>query len=798
MTVLNTYTAAFSFFLLLLIVEIFRFSTVRAFVKAFFFFFFFFFFFSPLYVVCRVLCTCVSVCQVVSTGIFMMPQTGPGFFVQSLKQGMDFSKFRASGDLSDIVVTVEGHENHLHRFPLYAKSDYFCGLARGPGLTQSPPSTSTSRVELSEFPGGQAVFSVVADFCYNMAPKVTKDNVVELRCAAQYLLMSGPGNLSEAADRYLQDILTSAKLSRSSSPLATLLLHCAGVGQLAADCGVVDTCTDALIDTLLRSPTKFSPTTTTTTTTTTHTGGGGGAGAAPGSAFTLQGSAFTPTKPSQALGSSALNASSSLDEDRTLRQLLHLPEEWFTNLLKKALDRGVVQSLLADMAVHYVSEAINRDAGSGGGGGINGHSTPVSDATATSGGGGGDGRGGGREDVEDLDKDVDSLGEELREVAGIAGGKEEELPFVPKGAGVGVVEDLGQLLDRVLTALPEEAYNMPALTLDWLTKVLRIATARGCACRQFLVKIAADMLMRLPAEELCLVSPSILHDIVLEAKADDSQAQRACLLVDTYLAEMAKKGVLTTETFRLLASATPADVRRNHDNLYEVLEYVLKSEKESLSTEQRKEILSTINLDLVSEDTLQRALDSDLVSAEPVARAALKLCGTLRSELESVKYIAQMQEEELQKYQARAAVSPQSSPRVPAFAALKMDSDSDSNQDTKTSPDSASEHVRAAQTVLSTARSKLAMPLYTGHRPYLPSSSHSHSSTFPSSSGTLEHDISLQDELEFRMDRSSFRSLEPRVRATRHFPGLGGHTSGSSSSHHHHHRSTYFPYTPRY
>ena len=59
-------------------------------------------------------------------------------------------------------------------------------------------------MELTDFPGGQAVFSLVADFCYNMAPQVNKDNVVELRCAAQLLQMSGPGNLSDAADKFLQ------------------------------------------------------------------------------------------------------------------------------------------------------------------------------------------------------------------------------------------------------------------------------------------------------------------------------------------------------------------------------------------------------------------------------------------------------------------------------------------------------------------------------------------------------------------------------------------------------------------
>ena len=57
---------------------------------------------------------------------------------------MDFSKFRASGDLSDLVVVVEGQEFQLHRFPLYAKSDYFCGLARDPGLSLSATGPSKS------------------------------------------------------------------------------------------------------------------------------------------------------------------------------------------------------------------------------------------------------------------------------------------------------------------------------------------------------------------------------------------------------------------------------------------------------------------------------------------------------------------------------------------------------------------------------------------------------------------------------------------------------------------------------
>ncbi|KAK7508503.1 hypothetical protein BaRGS_00000069 [Batillaria attramentaria] len=680
---------------------------------------------------------------------------------------MDFSKFRASGDLSDIVVVVDGHENHLHRFPLYAKSDYFCGLTRaGSGLHS--PSGTKSRVELSAFPGGQEVFGVVADFCYNMAPSITKNNVVELRCAAQLLEMSGPGNLADAADKFLQDTVASAKLSRSSSSLVALLVHCAGVGQLAESSGVVDTCTDALVDTWLRSPSKFSP-----------------AAAIVGASH---GSAFTPMKSQQQLVTTLPTSSEGeVADEVTVKSLCVLPEEWFARLLTRARDRGVKQAQLADMAVRYVSHAIDSEDAEGNGE-MNGHSTPIS--------------------VSDSGSPVDRDGASEKDTDTAAAVEGLSLRSQDVASPERRVE-LGQLLDTVLTTLPEEAYNVPSVTMEWLTKVLRIATARGCSCRRFLVKIAAEMLTRLPAEDLCLVSPSVLHDIVLEARADDTQTERACNLVDTYLGEMARKGVLTAETFRLLANAAPADARRNHDNLYQVLEYVLKSEQDSLSSEQRKELLSTINLDLVSEDTLQRALDSDLVPPAPVARAALGLCSRLRSELESVKYIAQMQEEELHRFQSKA--SPQASPRAPAIVATSRNSDSgfsDSRESAKASPDTAGEHVRAAQSVLNMARTKLAMPLYTGHRPYLPSSAampHSSGSSalgYGSAAGSaIEHDISVQDELEFKFDRT-FRSLDPRVRS-RHLPSSGyGHSSHSAvsgtTSHHHGHRATYFPYTPRY
>ena len=94
-------------------------------------------------------------------------------------------------------------------------------------------------------------------------------------------------------------------------------------------------------------------------------------------------------------------------------------------------------------------------------------------------------------------------------------------------------------------------------------------------------------------------------------------------------------------------------------------------------------------------------------------------------------------------------------------------------------PSSTSDHLRAAQGVLNAARHKLALPMYTGYRPIRLSPPTVGTHHLHSRRG-LEHDISVEDELEFKFDRT-FRSLDPRVRHQR----LGGHGG---------HR-TYFPYS---
>ena len=61
------------------------------------------------------------------------------------------------------------------------------------------------RVEISEFPGGAVAFGFAADFCYNIETDINRTNLAQLCVAAEYLQMSGHGNLVEVLMGYLHE-----------------------------------------------------------------------------------------------------------------------------------------------------------------------------------------------------------------------------------------------------------------------------------------------------------------------------------------------------------------------------------------------------------------------------------------------------------------------------------------------------------------------------------------------------------------------------------------------------------------
>lgn len=89
----------------------------------------------------------------------------------------------------------------FHQFPLLSRSGYLETLF-------SKASETTCVAQLHDIPGGPETFLLVAKFCYGVRIEVTPENVVSLRCAAEYLQMSenyGDANLIYITESFLND-----------------------------------------------------------------------------------------------------------------------------------------------------------------------------------------------------------------------------------------------------------------------------------------------------------------------------------------------------------------------------------------------------------------------------------------------------------------------------------------------------------------------------------------------------------------------------------------------------------------
>ncbi|KAH9513251.1 hypothetical protein Btru_034482 [Bulinus truncatus] len=498
---------------------------------------------------------------------------------------MEFSKLRDNAELSDVTVLIGSKETNLHKFPLCAKSEYFCEIAK----------SKSTKVDFSDFPGGDEAFSRIVDFCYNLPLKSTKDNIIEIRVGAGYLKMSGPGNLIEVTDKCLKEMLTSARLSRSNVCITDLLNHCTAVGDLAESEGVVDLCIDALIDCWVKSsslslwsvnvfnrvPSKFETK-----------------------------SAFRYTR-----DKTTSQHLSRLDGD-SVKNLISLRPDWFAKLLVCAKDKGIQLSLLGTLAVGYISVNILHE----------GLTKEEENETASS------------SDRVTVDKENPPHQHPDCTLKESKPAKKQTDKDLKKNHPK---YDDGHVLDKVLLALPEQAYRTQSITIEWLSKVLCLASAQSCQCKPLLVGLVQDLMHKLDPEDLCVMSPSVLHDVVQKSNDDkkiDHRVDQTCKLVDTYMNHLSSKGTLSAETFRLLASATSKSPRSSHDSLFNLLLNVLHTEKDNLTSDQIGESASLIDADLLSETCLQKAFEENIFSSKVIAKSALKLCARLREELLSHKY----------------------------------------------------------------------------------------------------------------------------------------------------------------
>ncbi|XP_015873541.3 BTB/POZ domain-containing protein At3g44820 [Ziziphus jujuba] len=116
------------------------------------------------------------------------------------REGNDW--FCKAGLPSDIVVSVDGVNFHLHKFPLISK----CGkIAQIHEAAQQVTREKIFTTVLEEFPGGPDTFLIVAKFCYGLRIELTPRNTVMVYCAADYLEMTdeyGEGNLLSKSETF--------------------------------------------------------------------------------------------------------------------------------------------------------------------------------------------------------------------------------------------------------------------------------------------------------------------------------------------------------------------------------------------------------------------------------------------------------------------------------------------------------------------------------------------------------------------------------------------------------------------
>ncbi|XP_042413799.1 BTB/POZ domain-containing protein At5g48800-like isoform X2 [Zingiber officinale] len=137
---------------------------------------------------------------------------------------------------SDVTIEVAGVRFQLHKFPLVAKSGRIRRI-----LSES---IDGDKIQLPGLPGGPETFRLAAKFCYGVHFELTAGNVAELRCASDYLEMTGDyagDNLATRCEAYLEEVVC-----KNLEFCVEVLRHCEGLLPLADELGVVSRCADGV------------------------------------------------------------------------------------------------------------------------------------------------------------------------------------------------------------------------------------------------------------------------------------------------------------------------------------------------------------------------------------------------------------------------------------------------------------------------------------------------------------------------------------------------------------------------
>ncbi|XP_010499573.1 PREDICTED: BTB/POZ domain-containing protein At1g30440 [Camelina sativa] len=148
--------------------------------------------------------------------------------------------FCTTGLPSDIVVEVGEMSFHLHKFPLLSRS----GVMERRIAEASKEGDDKCLIEISDLPGGDKTFELVAKFCYGVKLELTASNVVYLRCAAEHLEMTeeyGEGNLISQTETFFNQVVL-----KSWKDSIKALHSCDEVLEYADELNITKKCIESL------------------------------------------------------------------------------------------------------------------------------------------------------------------------------------------------------------------------------------------------------------------------------------------------------------------------------------------------------------------------------------------------------------------------------------------------------------------------------------------------------------------------------------------------------------------------
>ncbi|XWS43586.1 hypothetical protein CRYUN_Cryun16bG0117000 [Craigia yunnanensis] len=156
-----------------------------------------------------------------------------------------------SGLPSDVSINIGEMSFHLHKFPLLSRS----GLLEKFIEECSSGDGSSFSLRLNDIPGGAKAFELISKFCYGVKIELTAQNVVSIRCAAEYLQMTddyGDGNLVMQTESFLNEVLGNWRDSIRA------LEACEEVLPYAEELHIVSRCINSLAMKACADPSLFS------------------------------------------------------------------------------------------------------------------------------------------------------------------------------------------------------------------------------------------------------------------------------------------------------------------------------------------------------------------------------------------------------------------------------------------------------------------------------------------------------------------------------------------------------------